>query len=319
MEVRRELRRWVPEYAGPARPQLKAVDLPRRTGLNHGNLRGGDIRAASPRSWPSLKRVDFDPARDRLCGWWATSSAIGAGFAADLRFVRDLGPAAVTVLGNHDLYLLMVAYGTVRSQGRTTPSRRCSTPRTATPCSAGCAPAADAPRNGHAMVHAGPAARLDRAQARALAREVEGALAGPPADLLTTCGAARPAAWHDDLRDYARMRVIVNAMMPACVSAPRRAMDFKVKGEVTKAPKGYVPWFEVPGGRAPTPRWCSATGRPSGCGSSPGCWRWIRAACGGAAERGAAGGPGGVPGGLPGAPATARSNPLGRSGCRPAF
>jgi bis(5'-nucleosyl)-tetraphosphatase (symmetrical) len=24
-------------------------------------------------------------------------------------------------------------------------------------------------------------------------------------------------------------------------------MDFKVKGEVTKAPKGYVPWFEVPG------------------------------------------------------------------------
>ena len=38
--------------------------------------------------------------------------------ATILRFVRDLGPAAVTVLGNHDLYLLMVAYGAVRNRGK---------------------------------------------------------------------------------------------------------------------------------------------------------------------------------------------------------
>ena len=32
--------------------------------------------------------------------------------------MRDLGPAAITVLGNHDLYLLMVAYGAIRSRGK---------------------------------------------------------------------------------------------------------------------------------------------------------------------------------------------------------
>jgi len=58
---------------------------------------------------------------------------------------------------------------------------------------------------------------------------------------------SEPAAWSSDLRDYARMRVIVNAMTRMRFCTPDGQMDFKVKGEVTKAPKGFVPWFEVPG------------------------------------------------------------------------
>ncbi len=53
--------------------------------------------------------------------------------------------------------------------------------------------------------------------------------------------------FNPDLRDYARMRVIVNAMTRMRFCTLDGQMDFKVKGEVTKAPKGYVPWFEVPG------------------------------------------------------------------------
>ena len=208
----------------------------------------GDIQGCFTSLMALLKRVAFDPAHDRL---WLVGDLVNRGPDSlhTLRFVRDLGPAAVTVLGNHDLYLLMVAYGAVRSRAKDDTIQA----------------VLDAPdreallgwlrtrplmhvENGFAMVHAGLLPSWSVPQARALAREVEGALAGPyHADLLHNMWGSEPAAWHPDLRDYARMRVIVNAMTRMRFCTLDGQMDFKVKGEVTKAPKGYVPWFEVPG------------------------------------------------------------------------
>ena len=208
----------------------------------------GDIQGCFTSLMALLKRVAFDPAHDRL---WLVGDLVNRGPDSlhTLRFIRDLGPAAVTVLGNHDLYLLMVAYGAVRSRAKDDTIQA----------------VLDAPdreallgwlrtrplmhlENGFAMVHAGLLPGWTVTQARALAREVEGALAGPyHADLLHNMWGSEPAAWHPDLRDYARMRVIVNAMTRMRFCTLDGQMDFKVKGEVTKAPKGYVPWFEVPG------------------------------------------------------------------------
>ena len=208
----------------------------------------GDIQGCFTSLMALLKRVDFDPARDRL---WLVGDLVNRGpdSLRTLRFVRELGPAAVTVLGNHDLYLLMVAYGAVRSRGKDDTIQAVLD-----------APDRDAllgwlrtrplmhVEDGFAMVHAGLLPNWTVTQARALAREVEGALAGPyHADLLHNMWGSEPAAWHPDLRDYARMRVIVNAMTRMRFCTLDGQMDFKVKGEVTKAPKGYVPWFEVPG------------------------------------------------------------------------
>lgn len=208
----------------------------------------GDIQGCFTSLMALLKRVAFDPAHDRL---WLVGDLVNRGPDSlhTLRFVRDLGPAAVTVLGNHDLYLLMVAYGAVRSRAKDDTIQAVLD-----------APDRDAllgwlrtrplmhVENGFAMVHAGLLPSWSVPQARALAREVEGALAGPyHADLLHNMWGSEPAAWHPDLRDYARMRVIVNAMTRMRFCTLDGQMDFKVKGEVTKAPKGYVPWFEVPG------------------------------------------------------------------------
>lgn len=208
----------------------------------------GDIQGCFTSLMALLNRVDFDPARDRL---WLVGDLVNRGpdSLRTLRFVRELGPAAVTVLGNHDLYLLMVAYGAVRSRGKDDTIQAVLD-----------APDRDAllgwlrtrplmhVEDGFAMVHAGLLPGWSVPQARALAREVEGALAGPyHADLLHNMWGSEPAAWHNDLRDYARMRVIVNAMTRMRFCTPDGQMDFKVKGEVTKAPKGYLPWFEVPG------------------------------------------------------------------------
>ena len=208
----------------------------------------GDIQGCFTSLMALLNRVAFDPAHDRL---WLVGDLVNRGpdSLRTLRFVRELGPAAVTVLGNHDLYLLMVAYGAVRSRAKDDTIQAVLD-----------APDRDAllgwlrtrplmhVENGFAMVHAGLLPGWSVPQARALAREVEGALAGPyHADLLHNMWGSEPAAWHPDLRDYARMRVIVNAMTRMRFCTLDGQMDFKVKGEVTKAPKGYVPWFEVPG------------------------------------------------------------------------
>ena len=208
----------------------------------------GDIQGCFCSLTALLERVSFDPSKDRL---WLVGDLVNRGpdSLETLRFVRDLGPAAITVLGNHDLYLLMVAYGTARSRGKDDTIQAIL----------------DAPdrevllawlrtrplmhvENGFAMVHAGLLPGWTVTQARALAREVEGALAGPyHAELLNNMWGSEPSAWSDKLRDYERMRVIVNAMTRMRFCTPEGVMDFKVKGEVTKAPKGYLPWFEAPG------------------------------------------------------------------------
>lgn len=208
----------------------------------------GDIQGCFQSLTALLNRVSFDPAHDRL---WLVGDLVNRGPDSlhTLRFVRELGPAAVTVLGNHDLYLLMVAYGAIRNRGKDDTIQA----------------VLDAPdrevllswlrtrplmhvENGFAMVHAGLLPGWTVEQARALAREVEGALAGPyHSDLLHNMWGSEPAAWSDDLRDYERMRVIVNAMTRMRFCSADGVMDFKVKGEVTKVPKGYLPWFEVAG------------------------------------------------------------------------
>ncbi|WP_374244706.1 symmetrical bis(5'-nucleosyl)-tetraphosphatase [Zoogloea sp.] len=208
----------------------------------------GDIQGCFTSLTALLNRIDFDPARDRL---WLVGDLVNRGpdSLQTLRFVRDLGASAVTVLGNHDLYLLMVAYGSVRARGKDDTIQAVLD-----------APDRDALlgwlrtrplmhlEDGFAMVHAGLLPGWTAPQARALAREVEGALAGPyHSDLLHNMWGSEPAAWHDGLRDYKRIRVIVNAMTRMRFCTPDGVMDFKVKGEVTKAPKGFVPWFEVPG------------------------------------------------------------------------
>jgi bis(5'-nucleosyl)-tetraphosphatase (symmetrical) len=218
----------------------------------------GDVQGCFTALRALLDKIGFSAGRDRL---WLVGDLVNRGPESleTLRFVRDLGPAATTVLGNHDLYLLMVAHGAIRNRGKDDTLQA----------------VLDAPdrdellawlrtrplmhvEQGYAMVHAGLLPGWTVPQARALAREVEGALAGPGhRDFLHNMWGSEPDAWSDRLEGYARLRVIVNAMtrMRFCTAAG--VMDFKVKGEVAKAPSGFLPWFEAPGRQsADTPIVC---------------------------------------------------------------
>jgi bis(5'-nucleosyl)-tetraphosphatase (symmetrical) len=210
----------------------------------------GDIQGCFDSFMRLLERCAFDPAHDTL---WLVGDLVNRGPRSleTLRYVKNLGPAALTVLGNHDLSLLMLAEGFGKRGKGDTFDEILAAPdreellfwlRHQALCHI---------ENGHCLVHAGLLPQWTAVQARALAGEVEQALRGPDwRAFMAHMWGSEPDAWQDKLEGWPRLRVIVNAMTRMRFCSPKGVMDFKIKGEIHKAPKGFVPWFEVPGRRS---------------------------------------------------------------------
>lgn len=207
----------------------------------------GDIQGCYDEMRRLLDSIGFDPAQDRL---WLVGDLVNRGPQSPevLRYLRGLGERAIAVLGNHDLHLLVVAAGVRKPHRGDTLDALLAAPdrdelldwlRRQRLMHAGA---------GYAMVHAGLLPHWSIAQAMALAREVEAALQGPDyGEFLNCMYGNAPAQWHDDLRGYDRLRVIVNAMTRLRLCTPDGVMDFTHKTGLDSAPAGYLPWFDVPG------------------------------------------------------------------------
>jgi bis(5'-nucleosyl)-tetraphosphatase (symmetrical) len=207
----------------------------------------GDIQGCFEALELLLDRINFDAARDRL---WFVGDLVNRGpdSLATIRFVKNLGDVAVTVLGNHDLHLLTVAAGFAKIHRGDTLDDILAAPdreellawlRRQKFMHAG---------EGWSMVHAGLLPQWTVARALELGREVEAALGGPNyRDLLETMYGNEPDTWDEGLEGYDRLRVIINAMTRLRLCTHEGRMEFRHKSAPRNLPEGYLPWYAIAG------------------------------------------------------------------------
>ncbi|MDR0674606.1 MAG: symmetrical bis(5'-nucleosyl)-tetraphosphatase [Zoogloeaceae bacterium] len=215
----------------------------------------GDIQGCFASLRRLLARCAFDPQKDRL---WLVGDLVNRGpdSLSTLRYVRSLGDAAITVLGNHDLYLLMIAEtGDPSLRRRDTLQAVLDAPDRATLLNWLRQRPLCHVEGEYCLVHAGLMPQWRVKKARELAAEVEAHLQGARyPDFLANLWGSKPAHWSGKLRGMERLRVIVNAMtrMRFCRLHEKNGfeMEFSARGGLDSAPPGSLPWFDLPGRRS---------------------------------------------------------------------
>jgi len=206
----------------------------------------GDVQGCFTELQLLLKKVEFDPAKDKL---WLVGDLVNRGPSSleVLRLVKSLGDGAITVLGNHDLHLLAVDAGVAQLHRSDTLDEILAAPDREALLDWLRLQRLMHVEGNHAMVHAGLLPQWSIKQASKLAREVESALRSDDyVKFLEHMYGNTPNRWDDELTGYKRLRVITNAFTRLRVCTPEGEMEYKFKGEVEKMPAGYVPWFDVP-------------------------------------------------------------------------
>ena len=203
----------------------------------------GDVQGCADELRELLAAVAFDAARDRL---WFVGDLVNRGPKSldTLRFVHGLGEVAACVLGNHDFHLLCRAEGFARKHADDTLDEVLAAPDAASLL--GWLRSRPMLHEGerHVMVHAGLLPQWSLAKARALAREVESALRGARyREFLEHLYGTQPSAWRDDLADWDRLRVIVNAMARLRYCTEDGEMLLAIKRD--DAPPQARRWFDL--------------------------------------------------------------------------
>jgi len=206
----------------------------------------GDLQGCLAPLERLVEALAFDPSRDRL---WFVGDMVNRGpdSLGCLRFVKSLGPSAVTVLGNHDLHLLCVAEGIEKARPRDTLGEVLAAPdRDELVDWLRRRPLMHV-EGAYALVHAGLLPEWPVPKARALAGEVEAVLQGTGwRRFLSHLYGNRPERWDDGLEGDDRLRANVNAMTRLRVCTREGAMDLSFKGEPGEKHAHRIPWFEMP-------------------------------------------------------------------------
>jgi bis(5'-nucleosyl)-tetraphosphatase (symmetrical) len=201
----------------------------------------GDVRGDLQTLQQLLEKIQFDKAQDTL---WFTGNLVNSGpdSLGVLRFVKDLGKNAVTVLGDQELRLLGSAEETIQPNDDfkdilNAPDRddllKWLIQR----------PLLHNDAN-FILVHAGIPAEWSLSQAQTLAMEAESSLTMLDRKaFFENIFADDPTRWHAKHRGWKRLRYIINAFTRMHYCNEMGRLDFSAISPVDTPPDGYIPWY----------------------------------------------------------------------------
>ncbi|MEA3292438.1 MAG: symmetrical bis(5'-nucleosyl)-tetraphosphatase, partial [Pseudomonadota bacterium] len=208
----------------------------------------GDIQGCQTELEALLGKLDFQAGRDQI---WFTGDLVNRGphSLQTLRFARQLGDNAVTVLGNHDLHLLAVAEGLRRLKGADSMRPILSAPdRDELLHWLRHRPLAHADKSLRTLlVHAGVYVGWGRKKALRRAAEVEQMLRSDDyLELLRHMYGRKPTRWRKELKGWDRPRFIINAFTRMRYCDARGNLEYSCKGPPGSQAPGLAPWFRHP-------------------------------------------------------------------------
>lgn len=245
----------------------------------------GDVQGCRAALEDVLSACHFDPAQDRVY-FAGDLVARGPDSLGTLRLIRQLGSAADSVLGNHDLNLLAVAHGAAKfkPKDRTEAVLQApDTPELLTWLTQ--RPLLIELPEQHLLTHAGLWPTWSAATAIRLAREAEQQLRSPalPTWLAQMYGNT-PDQWSESLTGADRLRFIINAFTRLRMLTPDGRLELRFKEHPDDAPAELTPWYIWPNpelspytvvfghwaalqGRLPAPQagWPRAVATDTGC------------------------------------------------------
>ena len=207
----------------------------------------GDLQGCYDPFRHLLDELAFDPDTDTL---WLTGDLVNRGPKSlkTLRFVKSLGDAAITVLGNHDLHLLALAAGKVSGKQRFESLMKILN---APDCDELLEWLRQQPLAHYdadldtLIVHAGVYPDWSVEQTLAYAAEVETRLQADDYEtLLDKMYGNTPSTWSKKLRGYARLRFIINCLTRMRMLTAKGRLNFSHSGSPFHGSRKLVPWFD---------------------------------------------------------------------------
>ena len=212
----------------------------------------GDIQGCYTALIQLLERLKFNPQKDKL---WLVGDLVNRGSQSleVLRFIKNLGDAAITVLGNHDIHLLAIAYGNTKHLKKQDTLNDILA-----------APDKDElidwlrhrpffhqnKKLGYSMIHAGLAPQWTLKTAKRCARELEAQLQDPKhyQNFIQNLFGEQLETWDKHSQGWLRWRFSLACFtrLRYCSAEGILLMDHKHHPQQTHTVKNCYPWFACP-------------------------------------------------------------------------
>lgn len=207
----------------------------------------GDVQGCYDELILLLDKIQFNATKDKLifCGDLVNR---GPNSLTVLRLIKSLDKAAKVILGNHDLYLLAIAYGYLPLGKKDTLHDVLEAPDKEDLITWLRKQHFVYTHKNHIITHAGIPPIWSLKKAKRLGLELEFVLQTDMCFQLfmSNLFGNEPNLWHNDLRDVNRWRCIANYFTRMRLCNKNGRLDFDFKGAIKDKPSTLDGWFNLP-------------------------------------------------------------------------